>query len=108
MKNSWRLVTFDAQIKILTTYTNEGKQLTKIYASENLEDVLLASYRYLSIFLRLNFEVHAKGTRLRVSHLQFYSYNIQLHNYVYDIARHAVYRGVFYECESNANSRFAV
>lgn len=62
MKSSWKLATFDAQIQILVAYTNEGKTLTKVYAGEIFRKayLLFAFYRYIFVFLHLNFQAYTK------------------------------------------------
>lgn len=115
MKSSWKLASFDAQIQILTTYTNEGKKLTKVYAGEtSWHTKRLKTYHLLFIDVSLYFCVYVFKRTLRwmreikESHSYFYSYNIRCHVHVYDIARRAALRGIPHKFKSNASLRFAV
>ncbi|XP_067209019.1 uncharacterized protein [Linepithema humile] len=88
LKNTWKLVSFDAQIQILKTYTNEGRKMTKIYA------IIMYSSTFMYMILPvipsiMTFLTNANQTKVHgllyhvetVVDTEKYYYFILLHSY---------------------------
>ncbi|XP_011878676.1 PREDICTED: uncharacterized protein LOC105567980 [Vollenhovia emeryi] len=93
MKSSWGLATFDAQIQILTAYTNEGKTLAKVYA------VIMYSSTFMYMTLPVMPSIVASFTSANQTQIHGLLYNVEAildtEKYYYFILLHSYYTTFF-------------